>query len=44
MEDKDLMIYLMKENIKLREKLREIEETSNYWFQECRELRKRNEK
>ena len=44
MKDRDLMVYLMKENIKLREKLRETEETSDYWFQEYRELKKRNEK
>ena len=44
MKDRDLMVYLMKENIKLREKLLETEETSDYWFQEYRELKKRNEK
>ena len=44
MKDRDLMVYLMEENIKLREKLRETEETSDYWFQEYRELKKRNEK
>ena len=44
MKDRDLMVYLMKENIKLRKKLRETEETSDYWFQEYRELKKRNEK
>ena len=37
MKDRDLMVYLMKENIKLRKKLRETEETSDYWFQEYRE-------
>ena len=42
MKDRDLMVYLMKENIKLRKKLRETEETSDYWFQEYRELKKRN--
>ena len=40
MKDWDLSVYLMKENIKLREKLRETEETSSdYWFQEYRELK-----
>lgn len=44
MDDRDLMIYLMKENIKLREKLQESEDASNYWFQECQKLKRRNEK
>ena len=42
MEDRDVVVYLMKENIQLREQLKESQETSDFWFQEYQELRKQH--